>query len=409
MAFTSLLGIFAQFRFRVVIISITVIAASFKYYYALSRPLFISGPDANGFIAGATDFATLPFWSGKISFQPFEPPGYPYFLSFMVRISNEHWFYYAQITQITLFAISALFFYKIVEKIYSREVGLISFCFFATNPAWFVANGEAMYETLFIFFFLAFAYLLTNHLSVSFSPQTPILLVASLMGGISCVVHPRALPLTLFFGISAMFYLRTPLKQCLSLIIFYLFPILIFSIRNYIVFKEFTLSNALWNSFLYNKFFAGCREISCLLTKSSSDPVGFITQCFLNIVAFFSPNTGKLQIGTWHHNISPVFFLEISGHQFASNFVAVAISLTSFVFWFVGIILVVRKFRGIPLVWAASTFIIIFTDAIVYGENRHRLIAQIFMLPVQSYLLHYLLSRISPLKNLSNKLKVLCQ
>ncbi len=407
MAFAKLVKILAQFRFRVVIISITVVAACFKYYYALSRPLFISGPDANGFIAGATDFATLPFWSGKISFQPFQPPGYPYFLSFMVRISNEHWFYYAQVTQITLFAISALFFYKIVAKIYSREVGLISFCFFATNPAWFVANGEAMYETLFIFFFLAFAYLLTNQLSATISLRNSLLTIASLMGGISCVVHPRALPLTLFFGICALFYLRTPLKLCWSLILFYSLPILIFSIRNYLVFKEFTLSNALWNSFLYNKFFAGCREIHCLLAKSSSDPAGFITQCFLNIVAFFSPNTGKLQIGTWHHNISPVFFLEVSGHQFASNFVAVAISLTSFVFWFVGIILVVRKFRGVPLVWAASTFILVFTDAIVYGENRHRLIAQIFMLPVQSFLLHHLLSRISLLKNLSIKIRAL--
>jgi hypothetical protein len=409
MAFTALERILAQFSFRVVIISVTVVAACFKYYYALSRPLFISGPDASGFIAGATDFATLPFWKGEISFQPFQPPGYPYFLSFFVRLSNEYWFYYAQVTQITLFAISSIFFYKIVEKLYSREVGLVSFCFFATNPAWFVANGEAMYETLFIFFFLAFAYLLTNHYSVSFSLQTPLLLIASLMGGISCVVHPRALPLTLFFGICALFYLRTPLKLCWSLILFYLFPILIFSIRNYLVFKEFTLSTALWNSFLYNKFFAGCREISCLLTRSSSDPVGFVTQCFLNIVAFFSPNTGKLQIGTWHHNISPVFFLEISGHQFASNFVAVAISLTSFVSWLVGIILVVRKFNGLPLVWAVSTFIIIFTDAIVYGENRHRLIAQIFMLPVQSYLLHHLLSRISRLKNLSIKIRAVDQ
>ena len=163
----------------------------------------------------------------------------------------------------------------------------------------------------------------------------------------------------------------------------------------------------MYEFFLYNEFFAGCREIGCLLTKSSSDPAGFITQCFLNIVAFFSPNTGKLQIGTWHHNISPVFFLEVSGHQFASNFVAVAISLTSFVFWFVGIILVVRKFRGVPLVWAASTFILVFTDAIVYGENRHRLIAQIFMLPVQSFLLHHLLSRKSLLKNLSIKIRAL--
>jgi len=86
-----------------------LVASLFKIAYAWSRPIFFSGPDANGFIPGAEDFAQKSFWSSEIVSQPQYPAGYPYLLSIFVRIFGNHWIQAAQLFQILAFGVMSFF------------------------------------------------------------------------------------------------------------------------------------------------------------------------------------------------------------------------------------------------------------------------------------------------------------
>ena len=66
---------------RRLLIAVLLFSTPLKIYYALSRPLFYSGPDANGYIPAIQDFGSKSFLSPDISSQPYYPPGFPYLLS----------------------------------------------------------------------------------------------------------------------------------------------------------------------------------------------------------------------------------------------------------------------------------------------------------------------------------------
>ena len=132
---------------RLLLISILVLTTPIKIYYALSRPLFYSGPDANGYIPAMQDFGSKPFLSPDISYQPGYPPGYPYLISLFYRITKSDWIPIAQSFQIILFTISIYLFFLLIRNHTTTLIAQISSFVLAFSPAWAVANGEAMYES----------------------------------------------------------------------------------------------------------------------------------------------------------------------------------------------------------------------------------------------------------------------
>jgi hypothetical protein len=354
-----------------------------KLAYALSRPLFYSGPDANGFIPGAEGFASLNFWHGKIPYQPYEPPGYPFLLSLIVRLSPLHWINYAQIIQVLLFTISSIFFYFAINRYFGSKVSLLVLLVLLFHPAWIVANGEAMYESLFASTLMLYIYFITS-LALNSNKRFFVAIYSGICGGLACSIHPRAIPL---IALSAIFlYFAYNIRG--RTLFFYLFSAsilpVVFAFRNLIAEKHLTLSDATWSSFLYNDFFAGCKSTGCLISKASENPVGFLRQSFFNLLHFYSPYTGNLKRGTWYHNISPIRILELSHYQNIANSYAILVISIAFILWLSGSIALVGVNRNWGVFFLCMTGLIMATDMLVYGENRHRLIAMIFMLPAQA-------------------------
>ena len=100
---------------RRLLIAVLLFSAPLKIYYALSRPLFYSGPDANGYIPAIQDFGSKSFLSPDISFQPYYPPGFPYLLSIFYRLSDSYWIPMAQVFQILAFSLAVYLFFLIVR------------------------------------------------------------------------------------------------------------------------------------------------------------------------------------------------------------------------------------------------------------------------------------------------------
>jgi hypothetical protein len=354
-----------------------------KLAYALSRPLFYSGPDANGFIPGAEGFATLDFWSGKIPYQPYQPPGYPFLLSILVRLSPLNWIYYAQIVQVLLFTISSIFFYFALLRLFGSKVALFVLLVLLFHSAWIVANGEAMYESFFVSALMFYIYFMTRLATIP-DKKSFVGFFGGLCAGLACAIHPRAIPLIVLSAVFLFLFQNVRGRIFfLHLLSISVFP-LVFALRNLIAEKHLTLSDATWSSFLYNAFFAGCKSAGCLVSKAAESPFGFFRQSFFNLLHFYSPYTGTLKRGTWYHNISPIRIFELNDHQYIANFYAILVISIAFILWIIGTIALLGVNRNWAILFLCMTGLIMATDMVVYGENRHRLIAMIFMLPSQT-------------------------
>lgn len=361
-----------------------LVSAMLKAGYALSRDIFESGPDANGYIPFAVGFAEEDFFSPKIMGPPYYPSGYPYILSLIVRIAPGHWFELSQLFQIAMFSLASYLFYHLIDHMFSWKIAGIATLILCFNPAWAVVNGEAMYETLLVSFLIFSIYFLINPLKQSENYTKGSLITSGVFAGIATVIHPRVFPL--FLIIYFVFFL-TRIKSITKAMVLFgsitIFPLL-FAMRNLQAKGSFTLMNSFWDGQAFNAFLTGCRSYACAAEKIIASPIGFLEQSYMSGIGFWSPHSGPLMKGTWYHNISLISFLNAHGYNKLSIYISLVFSILIFFTWIFGSILLYKKnrFYGILLFLLAG--IIWLTDILVYGENRHRLVALIFMLPAHS-------------------------
>ena len=378
---------------RWLLISILVLTTPIKIYYALSRPLFYSGPDANGYIPAMQDFGSKPFLSPDISYQPGYPPGYPYLISLFYRISKSDWIPIAQSFQIILFTISIYLFFLLIRNHTTTLIAQISSLVLAFSPAWAVASGEAMYEsTYFSLLVIALYTLLPGH-------ETPKLLrwfVGGILLGSVVVVHPRGLLVVLILVVYFQFVekKRNLFKFLVSL--GFLIPYLIFSTRNLIAEKSFTLSSAVWSSVSANPYLTGCQSILCVAERGVADPISFIAQCFWNICHFWSPYSWPLMRGTWYHNVSLFSILIKYEMVFIATLLSYLLMISIFIGWVIGTFLLHRISPKINFILASIVLASILNDALVYGDSRHRLAVMAFILPALAVSLLKLIEKIGP-------------
>lgn len=378
---------------RWLLISILVLTTPIKIYYALSRPLFYSGPDANGYIPAMQDFGSKPFLSPDISYQPGYPPGYPYLISLFYRISKSDWIPIAQSFQIILFTISIYLFFLLIRNHTTTLIAQISSLVLAFSPAWAVASGEAMYEsTYFSLLVIALYTLLPGH-------ETPKLLrwfVGGILLGSVVVVHPRGLLVVLILVVYFQFVekKRNLFKFLVSL--GFLIPYLIFSTRNLIAEKSFTLSSAVWSSVSANPYLTGCQSVLCVAERGVADPISFIAQCFWNICHFWSPYSWPLMRGTWYHNVSLFSILIKYEMVFIATLLSYLLMISIFIGWVIGTFLLHRISPKINFILASIVLASILNDALVYGDSRHRLAVMAFILPALAVSLLKLIEKIGP-------------
>ncbi len=394
-----------RYSFQLTVLAISLL----KILYAVSRPLFYSGPDANGYIPAALAFAKLGYFSEGIPFLPIYPPGYPIALSILVRIFGDNWIYAAQVAQIFLYALAVLLVWEILKFYFPKHIADISAYLLILSPGWFVVNGEAMYETLLFFYLTVSIYFFLN-IKVINKRNGMSLFIGCSFSVLAISTHPRILIVFVFLLLTYIHSSRKDLKRILPAISLSVFINLIgVTLLGYLSVLRtgvFTLSSAFWPSMTNNRVLGSCTEISCVAHKIFSDPFDFLRECALNFGAFWSPHSGSLAIGSWFHNISLLAQLEKFGWPRLALILGMAITFIVIGSWLFGSVRLWQKYRNSAFAFTFLTsFGFLSTDMLVYGDNRHRLIALVFMVPAHAASLSTFVQacRSSAFKNLRRK------
>lgn len=395
---------FVESTYLLVTILLTI--SSVKIYYALSRPLFESGPDADVYIPAIRDFGQKNFFSSEIFGQPGYPPGYAFLLSITPRFL-ENWIPVAQVLQILLFSFSSWVFYLLIKKSFGALYGLIAFLLISFSPAWIVANGEAMYESVYVSFAVfSLHFLLKDRYKITHGRFLFNQFVGGLLLGYLVVVHPRAMLFVFAYLIYLYLSKSVSFQDFLISLFAFLIPYILFNIRNYMAEGLFTLSGSLWAATTANSFLAGCNEVSCVFQRALNDPISFLVQVFSNILHYWSPYSGPMERATWYHNISGFTFL---GREFGNSILSPAgllsISVCTLLFlsWVFGSIKLLKVNKNVNILFVIIVLGTIINDALVYGDSRHRLVAMPFMLPAYGATLVYFYSYIKNYLTISSR------
>jgi hypothetical protein len=216
--------------------------------------------------------------------------------------------------------------------------------------------------------------------------------LGGIFASLAIVTHPRVVVVFLI-GIPFLYRLYKNQKikiRYLSLIIIVFAVVAIFfAYLNYLRSGTFSLSTALWISMTYHDVFKGCTDFFCVTQQLISQPASTARVSLENFYAFWSPHSGSWARGTWFHNVSllAVFRkldLDILDAVFSTLITAVVFFSYSF-----GLFRMKYTHPKIAIFLFFVLFQFIIADVIVYGDNRHRLIALPFMIPVITYSLSY--------------------
>jgi hypothetical protein len=395
----------SKFKFQFVVLLVSIL----KIAYAVSRPLFYSGPDANGYMPAALAFAKLGYFSEGIPYLPTYPTGYPILLSILIRVFGDNWIYAAQIIQILLFAFGTILLRGILIRYFSKAIGSISGYLIILSPAWFVANGEAMYETLLYFYLsVSFYFFLTPTRMIVKKFQNCIL--GSLVSVLAISTHPRVLIIYVLLFITYIYKNRYDLRAMFSVISVSVSIVSIgIGLIGYLSVVRtgiFTLSSAFWPSMTQNKVFSGCSNVKCMATRIFESPINFFQESLSNFFEFWSPHSGSLAKGTWFHNISFLAQLVKMDLPEFSIMLGLVTTLIVFASWVFGTSRLWVLHKGSASVLVTLICISFFSvDVLVYGDNRHRLIALIFMLPAHGVTATILITKVKSymLKNFGKK------
>lgn len=366
-------------------IFVIFLSTSLRLFYALTRDLFPSGPDGPWYIQVMSDFAKYGAFSTKISFLPFYPSGYPFVFSIFPRVSDSSWIVFAQATQILLLGFAITIWHYWISSIFNKTVGLISVLMVSLSTSWIVFPGEAMYESFLIpllMLYYSFIYIKLKKSEIKYHSY----IFVGLAAGFILSVHPRTLPLLLLPVVLVAGRKLNFVNSLYSVFSFLIFP-LFFAYRNYLGTGKFTLFSASYSSYNYgHQAPLHGSSVYDLITNAISHPVLFIHDTIINSLYFFSPFSGPLRRGFWFHNISIYTFLERAGYRDIAIGISFIFSFIAFILLIIGLRVLYRNSRELFIFFFGGVFIIYLTDALIYGENRHRLVAYIFTLPVYANL-----------------------
>jgi hypothetical protein len=387
-----------NYRFHIVLLCISFT----KIAYAVSRPVFESGPDANAYMPASIAFAKLGYFSTGIPFLPLYPTGYPVAVSFLIRIFGSNWIHATQIAQIFLFAIGAILIRETLVTYFPKYIGKVSAYLLILSPAWSVANTMAMYETLLFFYLsLSFYFFLKPDLTGRHKILNSVL--GSVFSVLAISTHPRVSFVFLFLLVVYVYNNRTEFKH-ITLVIgvsgaINLLGGLLLAYLNFIRTGIFTLSTAFWASMSYNNALKGCSDFSCVASKIVENPGHFIQASLTNFTSFWSPHSGSFSRGSWFHNISILSQLDKLNLNQISIVLGAISTLVIFASWIFGTVQLWGKSKSIGTAFIFFTSLgFLLTDVLIYGDNRHRLMALMFMVPAHAATMFFLIQKVEPLR-----------
>ena len=330
--------------------------------YALTRNLFLSGPDAPNYAKAPLDFVKFGFWSNHIEGAPYYPIGYPVVLWPLAQIGGTKWVMLAQVLQVFLSICTVYFVFKTSQIFMRTELALIVGFFFLFSPAFTPMSGEAMYESVLMFAFYLYLYLILksqNDLRNHF-----VLIAAGVMAGVAAVIHPRVIPWIL--AIQIILLGRIGYRRCAVFFGFFLSPVVLFLIRNKLAHNVWALSTAgdSWMNDIRSAKFG-------LIFKRG----------IWNAVHFWSPYSGDAKRGTWLHNFT--FYHEIKKITHSTTFVivlATIFALISIAAWLFGAFLLIKSKNLIGSIVLCVPLLAWITDFLTSGDSRHRLVVMPLLL-----------------------------
>ena len=330
--------------------------------YALSRDLFMSGPDAPYYAVAPLDFAKYGFWSNQIQGAPYYPVGYPAILWPLAEIGDSNWIVLVQVLQIFLSICTVYLVFKISQIYLKANLSLIIGFIFLISPAFTPVSGQAMYESVLMFVFYYYLYLILKSQNNFRKFQS--LIVAGLMAGIGVVVHPRVIPWIL--TIQLILLGKLGYRRGIIFIGAFLVPVTLFSIRSKMAYNTWALSTA------GNSWMNDIREGRFDLIFSRG---------FWNAIYFWSPYSGEAKRATWMHNFT--FYHEIKKTTGSTTFVivlATIFALVSIVAWLCGSILLLKSEVVIGTIVLFVPLLAWTTDFLTAGDSRHRLVVMPLLL-----------------------------
>lgn len=324
--------------------------------YALTRDLFMSGPDAPNYAMAPLDFAKYGFWSSKIQGAPYFPVGYSAILWPLAQIGGSKFIMLVQVFQIFLSICTVYLVYKISQKFLGAQLSLIVSFIFLISPAFIPVSGEAMYESVLMFTFYFYLYLILK--SQNNLRKHHLLIVAGLMAGVSTVVHPRVIPWVLATQIILLG--RLGYRRSAIFISAFFIPVALFLIRSKVAHNVWALSTA------GDSWMNDIREGRLGLIFSRG---------VWNAVHFWSPYSGEAKRATWMHNFT--FYHEIKKVTNSSTFIivlATIFALVSIAAWLFGSILLLKSEVVLGAIVLSIPLLAWITDFLTSGDSRHRLV-----------------------------------
>ena len=352
-----------------------------KALYSFTRNIFPSGPDANGFIPTAERFHNFGFFGGQVDLPNIYSAGYPFFLSFFVYFSESDWYKFAQVGQICLFGITTILIVRSLIKMNYRNGATLFAAVMSFHPGWLVATSMAMYETLLYFLFGMFLHVVVLRI------QRPTIIgnwkfgfIVGFLLGLVTLVHPRGLiifiPFLLFVKVEWKSTITSLVAMSVSLIPW----LIVIMYRTYLDLGTFNLGGDAWTAtWIKRDNLQLCRDFGCYFNSWLEQPNENITHALTNLWYFLSPYSGPAARGTWFHNLSLQYFLYKQGFLEISLIISYVLFMFGLAIFTVSLyrLLTSKLKRNLSLVKPAVISIILIgiTDMLVYGDNRHRLIA----------------------------------
>ena len=324
--------------------------------YALTRDLFMSGPDAPNYANAPLDFVKYGFWSSQIQGAPYFPVGYSAILWPLAQIGGSKFIVLAQVFQIFLSICTVYLVYKISQKFLGAKLSLIVGFVFLLSPAFTPVSGEAMYESVLMFTFYYYFYLILKSQNNLQKYHLPI--VAGVMAGVSAVVHPRVIPWIL--AIQLILLGRLGYRRGIIFIGAFFIPVALFLIRSKVAHNVWALSTA------GDSWMNDIREGRLGLIFSRG---------FWNAIHFWSPYSGEAKRATWMHNFT--FYHEIKKVTNSSTFIivlATIFALVSIAAWLFGSILLLKSEVAFGAIVLSIPLLAWITDFLTSGDSRHRLV-----------------------------------
>ncbi len=335
------------------------------------------------------------------------PPLYPLFLAIIYRLTG-HNIIIVGIIQAILGALLCVLIYRIAADMFDLKTGMISGLLSGISLYFIAMTKFLLSETLFLFLFLLSLFYFYNAFMQKSSKKA---IIAGFLMGLATLTRPITIfyPF-LFFGFTAVCcrqwndILKFTRKLFIPMLIAFLIPLSIWTVRNYRVHKAFVLisTNSGLNLFVGNTPDSNGRyrvrgpdqnEIADI-EKITSEPVKnkLYVDRTLRYIAGHPAMTAKLMVMKVAFFWSPFDWCFL-GDKGTYNYVYAFI----LPFSFFGICLLFRKWREYWLLYASILYFFAIS-LIYYVEPRYRIPAEPFLIIFAGY------GIISMYRKYSNKL-----